>query len=303
MCRWFIYKGPKTKLKPILWLPENSLLKQTFKAPYTPFLNPSDRNHEVNVDGFGIGWYHSRSQPYLYKNTIPPWNDLNLLNLSDYISTRFLFAHIRAIKPFGPHSPVHQLNSHPFSCYNFMWMHNGECRDPLPLVKYLYTAGNVPDHLLEQLQGNTDSEYCFILFLSHLPKKYQTGGVVPYSVLKQAMQDTLKTLSILMPEAYSYNFAFTDGKSIIAIRYLDSRSDSPPSLYYSVGSRYQFHDQHFQMMSDSNSRQCIIISSEPINSNPQEWKLIAKNRMIVVSCQNNIKIHKLPYSSLEKNLK
>lgn len=277
MCRWFIYKGAKTKLKPVLWLPTNSLLKQSYKPRYTPFLSPSPRNHEVNVDGFGIGWYHQRNQPYLYKNTIPPWNDLNLLNLSDYITTKFLFAHIRAIKPFGTHSTVNQLNSHPFSCYNFMWMHNGECTDLLKLTKYMYQDNNIPDHLLNNIHGNTDSEYCFILFLSQLPKKYQSGGIVPNLILKLTMNNTLKILSSLI-EPSSCNFSFTDGKSILATRYINNKTETPPSLYSRI-----------------DTLKNIIISSEPINNNPKEWKLIPKNRMVIVSSQNNIKIYKLPY--------
>ena len=63
MCRWLIYSGEKTDLKSILWTPSNSIFKQTYKKPYTPFVTKlNKRDHPINVDGFGIVWYELQSK-------------------------------------------------------------------------------------------------------------------------------------------------------------------------------------------------------------------------------------------------
>merc|ERR1711907_468410 len=99
MCRFFVYIGQKTNLKKILWHPENSILKQSYKMTYTPNLDDNARNHLVNVDGFGIGWYSKEKEPYLYKSLKTPWSDINMLEFTKCIDSKFFFAHIRAIKP------------------------------------------------------------------------------------------------------------------------------------------------------------------------------------------------------------
>ena len=95
MCRLFIYKGPKYKIKDLIWLPWNSILKQSFKEPYTPHQNiPNPRDHPINVDGFGMCWYCEENKACLYTNTMPPWNDFNLLNLTQYIETHLFFSQL-----------------------------------------------------------------------------------------------------------------------------------------------------------------------------------------------------------------
>ncbi len=38
----------------------------------------------VCADGVGVGWYDEVGKPYIYRNTIPLWNDPNLKELSQY---------------------------------------------------------------------------------------------------------------------------------------------------------------------------------------------------------------------------
>ena len=171
MCRLFIYLGPHQTLKNIIWLPEKSIMKQSYQETYTPFLNqPNPRDHTINVDGFGIGWYQmSRKNPFLYRSSKSPWSDCNILNISEYINSHLFMAHIRAIKPFS-NSIVNENNCHPFQYRNILFMHNGDLKETLSLKKYLYQ--NVPNYLLNNIQGQTDSELVFCLFLSKLPNEY-----------------------------------------------------------------------------------------------------------------------------------
>ena len=294
MCRILIYKGIYTNIKKLLWLPNNSLFKQSFKEPYTPFLKePNYRNHSINVDGSGIAWFTDQyDDPCIYKTTKPPWDDLNLLNLCKYVDTFLLFSHIRGIKPFSKYSIVHDYNSHPFNYKNLLWMHNGDIENLLNIKKYIYS--NVDNEFLLNIKGNTDSEYCFALFLNFLKKlnaNIMVNKVIYFSIdnLKKAMELTIyKVNELTNSNCSSLNFFFTDGKSIICSRYLNSFIEDPPSLYYSIGKEF-IYDSKKNIIKDVNkSKDCVIISSEPLYQKKEDWNLIKKNVIMSVNENNEI---------------
>jgi predicted glutamine amidotransferase len=73
-------------------------------------LSPILYSHfRANGDGFGVGWYGALPTPGVFHSTEPAWNDKNLHELADHISSSNFFAHIRAA--IG--SSVQQTNCHP----------------------------------------------------------------------------------------------------------------------------------------------------------------------------------------------
>ena len=72
-------------------------------------------NPFTNVDGFGIGWFSSVPakyraacseggsdwEPVLYKNTMPPRHDPNLINFCRAIESPVVFGHIRDVSSAG----------------------------------------------------------------------------------------------------------------------------------------------------------------------------------------------------------
>lgn len=284
MCRWLIYSGIVTDIKSLLWMPSNSIFKQTFKKTFTPNISNS-RDHEINVDGFGISWYHKKKL-FLYKNNLPPWNDYNILNISEYIKSNLIFAHIRAIKPFSSNSIVNYQNCHPFNYFNFTWMHNGDIKHNIELEKYVYS--NCNDDLLKLIKGNTDSEYMFYIFISLIPERYKNKKYLPINIIKEVFLNTLKLVNqINKYSSSSMNIAFSDGKTIICSRYINSKNDTPPSLYYS------YNSLGMKSNADVNEKKNIIISSEPIEKKSVNWKLIPKNKLLIYTTNNNLKIHKI----------
>lgn len=272
MCRWLIYKGNDFNINELLFTPENSIIKQSYKKPYTPFLNiPNNRDHHINVDGFGIGWYYNDNNLCIYVNTKPPWNDKNLYNISKILYSKLLFAHIRAIKPLSE-SIVHDYNCHPFYYKNIMWMHNGEI-STINLIKK-NIVNNFNNLIMNNIKGNTDSEYAFGLFLSFL----DIGDLINNKIffnkeyIKNLVIRFLRYLLYLSNNSsnknnisLSLNFALTDGNIIICTRYLNKDHEDPPSLYYSL------NDKH------------LIVSSEPINKNNSDWVLIGKNKIVIIN--------------------
>lgn len=294
MCRWLIYSGNELDIKNLLWIPSNSIFKQTFKKTYTPNIqNP--RDHEINVDGFGVSWYY-KGKLFVYKNNIPPWNDYNILNLSEFIKSRLIFAHIRAIKPFSINSVVNYQNCHPFKYLNYCWMHNGEIKYLLKLQKYIYN--NCKEKIIKLIKGNTDSEYMFYIFLSQLPENYNSSKYLSTSILKESFIKTLKILNNLNDnQASSLNIAMTNGKTILCSRFINSQKESPPSLYYNIKtneSKENKKNTNQILNSETNiEKRNIIISSEPINNQILEWKLIPKNHILIYDSRRNLKIKKI----------
>lgn len=272
MCRFFIYSGKKTNLKKILWNPENSILKQSYKMTYTPDIDDNSRNHLVNVDGFGLGWYDKQDGPYIYKSLKTPWSDVNMLEFTKCINSNFFLAHIRAIKPGNCKNYVHEYNCHPFRIDGFCWMHNGNIAKKEVLLDYI--RKNIDIELVQKIKGNTDSEYSFIIFLHFLKTDNLDYDNISFVNLQKCMIKTIKKiLELVKNDICSLNFCVTNKKITICTRYINS-NEEPPSLYY---------------FAKNNN---IMISSEPINKN-KEWKLLSKNSIIIISKTKKIIINNL----------
>jgi len=267
MCRWFIYFGDKVLLKDILFTSKHLIIKQSYQKKFTPFLDePNKRDHEVNVDGFGVGWYVGKKKDLcLYTSTKPPWNDQNLYRISEYLKTNRVFAHIRAIKPFS-NSIVHEFNCHPFIHKNLMFMHNGDIQNFINFKKDIIM--NLKEDIFKLSKGGTDSEFAFLLLLNQFDKKIiDNGGYIRKERIKECILNIINTFIEYNKNPMSMNFAFTDGKTIICTRFINSDEDNPPSLYYK------------QISSG------IAISSEPIDYH-DGWNIIEKNNILVYN--NNI---------------
>ena len=276
MCRLCIYKGSNINLEYLL-KPTNSILKQSLNYPFTPFIeDKNSRDHEINGDGFGICWEKNKDI-FSYKSVRPPWNDTNIINLSKYIESSFYFTHVRAIKPFSTYSSVHEHNCHPFKYNNFIWMHNGEIKNKIILSNYLHKNSCL--NLIANIKGNTDSELAFYIFLSLLENKYlKEGKKMAQNYFYKKVIECIKIITSLINEVSSLNFSVYDGNTIICTRYINSKDENPPSLYYGKNIK----------LKNKGLNNNIIISSEPINTNRSDWILVPKNKLLILTCNNKI---------------
>jgi glutamine amidotransferase len=65
--------------------------------------------------------------------------------------------------------PISESNCHPWSYGVLMFQHNGYISGFCKIKRRLQSK--IPDHLFHHVQGNTDSEWAFALFLSLVRKK------------------------------------------------------------------------------------------------------------------------------------
>src|SRR5271165_1885589 len=141
MCRWLAYSGSPILLSEVLYQGTNSLIDQSLHSHLGA--------ETTNGDGFGVGWYGAPDTPGVFHSTEPAWNDRNLHELADHISSGLFFTHIRAA--IG--SAVQQTNCHPFRHGRWLFMHNGFIDGFAAIKRDLVLA--VGESLFPEIKGQT----------------------------------------------------------------------------------------------------------------------------------------------------
>ncbi len=210
MCRWLAHFGEPVYVEDLLYAPEHSLIRQSQAA--------REAKLAVNGDGFGIGWYGARTEPGLYRDILPVWNDRNLRSLSRQIETRLLFAHIRA----STGTATTRANCHPFAYGPWMFMHNGQIGGYDIIRRKLEAM--LPDALYRKREGGTDSELFFLLAIANGLETDPEAAILKTIGEVVAVADAAG-----IEEPFKMTAALTDGARLYAIRY--ASGDKAPSLY------------------------------------------------------------------------
>jgi ergothioneine biosynthesis protein EgtC len=252
MCRLLGYLGPKIQLDQILYQPEHSLIVQSYQ--------PQEMTAGLlNADGFGVGWFHpeKETQPYIYKSVLPIWSEINLPHISRYVETHCILSYVRSATPG---LAVDLSNCQPFTKDNLLFIHNGFIDD---FRKTLYRSirSLLDNETYEWIQGTTDSEHIFALFLHELKS-------FPELNFNQALKKALKqliNLAKIHQVRFSANIIISDGKQIIASRY--SNQNKTPTLYW--------------LKDDLNYPGGVIIASEPLFKG--DWNFCPESSIINVT--------------------
>jgi len=335
MCRWLAYIGTSPLLlAEAITRPQHSIvnqsrsggnlfpqhideLKHVSKDLHDVLLNHLHRNHQVNGDGCGIGWYSccatngyatKKKQliPCVFTTISPAWNNRNLLRLVEKVESKLFFGHVRAASPF---STISEANCHPFIFGRFLWMHNGGIAH-FPQIKQKLIS-KLSQHVYKLVEGTTDSEHAGALFIDLLPRKRYSdrpdafGDYTPDELVK-TMQLTIETIMSLtydnishdILEPSSLNFCVSDGKVVVAARFRNHSDQTPPSLFYSqgVGFECSMHTNGHMLLTQSVSNKDVsdsgvVISSEPLNYDSDQWILLPPNHLVLVTsdvCQPKI---------------
>jgi len=254
------------EIKKYLWFGDHAIFKQCYKEPYTPNDEGNIRNHCLNLDGYGIGFYNTddNDTPHIYTNVIPSWNDSNLMQLLPFIKTKMLMAHIRAVDPITDAdfrninstnmTPVHNFNCHPFTYKNYMFCHNGFMQVFNNGKNRKKIINKIDDCLITEIKGNTDSEYLFYLIMTYI-----LAGIGMIESVRKAIKyiSRIDNYSV-----FSMNILLTDGKETVATRYININNYKPPSLYI--------------CQKDG----ITIVTSEPLVKGCCTWKLVERNKIL-----------------------
>ncbi|KAG0168529.1 hypothetical protein DFQ30_004627 [Apophysomyces sp. BC1015] len=171
-----------------------------------------------------------------------------------------------------------------------MWMHNGGIAEFDKIKRKLQAT--LPDELFLFVQGNTDSEWAFALFLSFLSNP--NADTFEHHELKHAMIKTIAQLNAWAEEAgivepSLLNFAVTDGASVVCVRYTSSKTEEAASLYFSSGTRFEcYRPGHYRMVKADRREDMVVVASEPLTFEKADWLTIPTNNILVITPKLNV---------------
>lgn len=262
MCRLVAYVGHDILLEDVLVKPVNSIIMQSLHA--------RESSIPTNGDGFGLGWYvpSISSEPALFTSISPAWNDRNLLNLTAKIKSPVFFAHVRAASAGG----VTVYNCHPFVSGDWMLMHNGGIGDFIQVKRHLRRL--LDDDMYNWIQGDTDSEHLFALFLQCSKGKDLSN----IEAVADVLEETFNLILLLVQQINStmpsyFNVCLTDGKRLVASRYCSDPKISPETMHYSVGDAFIQGGQH----------ECMLVTSEKLTNIDAQWHVVPENHILMVA--------------------
>ena len=282
MCRFIAYIGAPVLLDELLYHPENSIIRQSFKA--------RERKEPLNGDGFGVGWYvpDIQPEPARYVSIRPAWNDFNLRSIAALTRTPCVMAHVRA----ATRGEVSQRNCHPFAYKNLLMMHNGT----------IYGFHDIRRAILEQLsddmfhwvRGSTDTEHFFALFLDKLNCTKSPTADTAYETFQESLQsiESLKKKANIQ-ERTVVNAVVSDGTWMLAVRFSSAVDRVPPTLYYSAGAAYRCKDSVCTMERVATAQSTVLVVSEKLTDNAQDWIEIPSNHALLVSPGHDVELRKL----------
>ncbi|CAN6675040.1 probable glutamine amidotransferase Dug3p [Trichomonascus vanleenenianus] len=290
MCRFLIFKGrDPILLSHLLTRPAHSIINQSFDSRLR-----LDMRRPINGDGFGVGYYSLDPEvegPCVFCAITPAWNNLNLERLAEKTKSELVFAHVRA----STAGVLSETNCHPFVYHSLMFMHNGHISG-FSLIKRKLSQ-HIRDKYFLFVQGGTDSEWAFALFLECLDElgcdpSGATGSFAP-EMLRKALLKTIEYLKDWTKEANGenaepslMNFAVTDGDSVVVSRYVTSSTEEAASLHFSSGTRFfEYAPGQYKMERRDRGQDIIMVASEPLTFERNDWITIPTNTMLTIKNQ------------------
>jgi predicted glutamine amidotransferase len=250
MCRWLAYSGSPILLSHVLYTPVHSMIDQSLHSKLGA--------ETTNGDGFGIGWYDTAPGPGVFRSTEPAWNDQNLREVTEHVSSPLFFAHLRAA--IG--SAVQQSNCHPFRRGRWLWMHNGFIDGFAQLKRDLMFS--VEEPLYPDVVGTTDSEALFYLALT-----FGLEDDPPHAVARAVglVEERGRARGVRYP--FQGTIATTDGESLWVFRY--SSEGKSRSLFFTreVPELRKLYPKREFLQEAANDARLVV--SEPIGNLPGAW--------------------------------
>jgi glutamine amidotransferase len=179
-------------------------------------------------------------------------------------------------------------------------MHNGGIGDFAKVKRRMHAL--LREEYFLFMQGSTDSECAFALFLNCLhdlgfsPSEHTKFEA---TVLRQAMLNTIAIINRLCQEAGCeepslLNFAVTDGCDVVCTRYISSRTDEAASLFFSSGTSFHGYKQSDgttgYRMHRGKGQSIVLVSSEPLTFQRADWVTVPTNSILTIR-EGTVLIH------------
>lgn len=279
MCRFTLYLGDPIRLSSLVVEPRRSLIRQSFAS--------QEREEPLNGDGFGVAWYAPELEPTpaLFRSITPAWSNRNLQHLARVVQSPCILAHVRAATAG---SGVDETNCHPFVRGAYAFMHNGDVGGFAALRRRF--AERLSDAAYAALDGTTDSEHLFALFLDRLAA---AGSAPDVASMGEALAATLSDATDLVarhaPGLPSYlNVAVSDGVRAVVSRVTTDRPEDAESLYVYAGARYLCNDGACRLIAEPGHPGSVLVSSEALTDDPG-WTPLAPNSLLLIDADRSVR--------------
>ena len=252
MCRWNAFIGRPLVIGELLYRTEHGLIDES--------LHSRMGAETTNGDGFGVGWYGERDRtvPGRYRGVSPAWNDTNLRELADHISSPLFLAHIRAA--IG--SPVQETNCHPYRHGRWLLVHNGLIHDFGKMRRDLLLE--VDPDLFAGIRGSTDSETLFYLALTLGLEDDPVGAMERAVGLVEA---TAKRHGVENP--VQMTVGLSDGERLWAFRYSSQHESRTLFVSQDVDTLRRLHPGNERLQEVSEGDRVVV--SEPLSELSGAW--------------------------------
>jgi len=168
--------------------------------------------------GWGVGWWQG-GRPRVLRGLLPAHSDQAFCDASHAARSQVILAHVRDASV----GPIAEQNTHPFALDRWLFAHNGT------VARYRRSArvraaleAEIDPSLRRRLRGETDSERCFLLFLTRL--RARLAGATPPTLaqVRRALGEATETIARLADPGAdrpsSLNFLVSDGRLLAGCR-------------------------------------------------------------------------------------
>lgn len=285
MCRLLAYAGPPIELCSLITQPRNSLIHQSFNA--------EEYEERLNGDGFGVAWYNPEvsETPGVFKSVTPAWSNRNLLSLCRVVRSTAVLAHVRAA---SPGMPVTEVNCHPFTHGPLAFAHNGDVGGFTAIRRALRRG--LSDKVYDGLEGTTDSEHLFALFLDlhgQLDPALPRGEALAAALIGTIQQVLELQRAHGVNEPSWLNIAVTDGQRSAVSRFTTAPPEDAMSLYVHTGRRYVCDGEVCQMVEPEAGHAAVVVSSERLSDDPG-WRPVPVNHLVLVRADHTVELRPIP---------
>ena len=225
----------------------------------------------VNLDGFGCGWYNREvnPQPAKYATLLPIWADYNFPTIARATTSGIIFAAVRNATPPFPN----ELSSvQPLALENYLFVHNGSISEYEKSRRML--ENDLPDTYFNMIGSRSDSALLFAAFIWQFSEL--EGGKKSISA---ALVNTLDWLGTHLSESdrsANLNIGISDGVEVVFIRH-EIRGKCN-SLYY--------NSSHETMAGGT------LVASEMLDEDAG-WTVVPENTMLQITLGEKPKLSNL----------
>lgn len=191
-----------------------SRVRRTVQVPLLGGGNSLARQSVEHKDGWGIAHFDERHRvPAVALSTQPAHADPAFAQTVRAVESHAVIAHVRLASVGGPGL----CNAHPFVFREWVFAHNGTLQRPDE--RRAQVEALIADDLRAHLRGETDSERCFLVFLTELRRDGQRRSARKVAGALARTAHALEALDVEREAPSSMNFLVTDGKLLVASRW------------------------------------------------------------------------------------